>query len=113
MDLYQTAIAANEGMGVRVEYVKGLTVWEAFPSIRHQSAIDRIRGSVRPRINRSERPCGCVHYADIYVRFPDGSLKRPDISFFCQEPEETTTAVMLLPEAVIEVISPDYEAKDL
>jgi Putative restriction endonuclease len=48
--------------------------------------------------------CACVHYADIYVAFPDGSLKRPDIAIFCREPEA---------EAVIEVISQGYEFKDL
>jgi Uma2 family endonuclease len=40
-------------------------------------------------------------------------LKRPDISIFCREPEEEEEAVKLVPEAVIEVISKGYEAKDL
>jgi Uma2 family endonuclease len=40
-------------------------------------------------------------------------LKRPDISIFCREPTETTTAVTLIPEAVIEIISQGYEIKDL
>jgi Uma2 family endonuclease len=53
------------------------------------------------------------HYTDVYVSFPDGSLKRPDISIFCREPDEQDQAVTLLPEAVIEIISEGYEAKDL
>jgi Uma2 family endonuclease len=50
---------------------------------------------------------------DVYVQFPDGSLKRPDISVFCKEPEEEEDAITLVPEAVIEVVSKGYEAKDL
>ena len=53
----------------------------------------------------------------MYISFPDGSLKRPDISVFRQEPkpkeEDEEEAIKLLPEAVIEVISKGYEAKDL
>ena len=56
---------------------------------------------------------GVGHYPNIYVSFPDGSLKRPDISLFCREPDEQEEAVALVPEAVIEVISKGYEAKDL
>ena len=51
--------------------------------------------------------------SDVYISFPDGSLKRPDISIFCREPEEDESAIKLVPEAVIEVISKGYEAKDL
>jgi Uma2 family endonuclease len=51
--------------------------------------------------------------ASVYVRFPDGSYKRPDIAVFCREPEELDEAITLLPEAVVEVVSRGYEAKDL
>ena len=47
------------------------------------------------------------------MQFSDGSLKRPDISIFCREPDEQDDAVTLVPEAVIEVVSKGYEAKDL
>jgi Uma2 family endonuclease len=47
------------------------------------------------------------------VQFPDGSLKRPDISIFCREPDDIDDAITLVPEAVIEVVSKGYEAKDL
>jgi Uma2 family endonuclease len=55
-----------------------------------------------------------VHALDDYVQFPNG-LKRPDISIFCREPtdEEQDEALTLIPEAVIEVVSKGYEAKDL
>jgi Uma2 family endonuclease len=55
----------------------------------------------------------CVHAAGVYVAFSDGSLKRPDIAIFCREPDEEEEAISLLPEAVIEVVSRGYEAKDL
>lgn len=38
---------------------------------------------------------------------------RPDVAIFGGEPEEQTTAITMLPEAVIEIVSPGYEAKDL
>jgi hypothetical protein len=107
---------ANEA-GVKLEIVAGLPIWEAFPVIRHQKAIDRIRPTIRPiRAGRSKRGrgCGCWHYSDIYILFPEGSLKRPDISIFCRQPaEDEEGATRQLPEAVIEVISKGYEAKDL
>lgn len=101
-----------EELGIRLEVVRGLSIWEAHPSPRHQRAVDRIRASIRPD-ERAGTPCTCVHLADVYVAFPDGSLKRPDVSVFCREPDELDDAVTLLPEAVIEVVSKGYEAKDL
>ena len=102
-------------LGIRLEIVGGLPIWEAKPVVKHQRAIDRIRGSIRrkPDLQGVEESCGCVHLSDVYVTFSDGSLKRPDIAIFCREPEEEEEAVTLLPEAVIEVISKGYEAKDL
>jgi Uma2 family endonuclease len=99
-----------EELGVRLEVVGGLAIWEAHPVWRHQKAVDRIRASIRKQDGSA---CACVHAADVYVSFPDGSLKRPDISIFCREPDEQDDAITLLPEAVIEVISKGYEAKDL
>ncbi|KGQ21775.1 Uma2 family endonuclease [Thermus filiformis] len=98
-----------DALGLKLEWVGGLPLWEAHPTYRHQKAVDRIRASIRPK----EGGCGCVHVADVYIRFPDGSYTRPDISIFCQEPEETDEALSLLPEAVVEVVSRGYEAKDL
>jgi len=97
-------------VGLRLEWVGGLPLWEAHPTYRHQKAVDRIRNSIRPKEGEA---CGCVHVADVYVRFPDGSYKRPDIAIFCQEPEELDEAITQIPEAVVEVVSQGYEAKDL
>jgi len=96
-------------IGIRLERVGGLTLWEAQPVVKHQLAVDRIRSSIRPVEGAG---CGCVHLADIAVQFSDGSQKRPDVAIFCRLPDEDESAVTLLPEAVIEVISKDYEAKD-
>lgn len=102
-------------IGLRLEIVGGLTIWEAHPLPKHQRGVDRIRASiVQPPTGRhGGAGCGCVHLADVYVQFPDGSLKRPDISIFCEEPLEEEEAIRRVPEAVVEVISRGYEAKDL
>lgn len=103
-----------EDLGVKLEIAGNLAIWEASPIYKHQKAVDRIRGSIK-KIERQGDPCDCVDAADIYVQFPDGSLKRPDISIFCSEPpeEEQEEAIRQIPEVVIEVISKKYEAKDL
>lgn len=100
---FRQLMQANE-LGVRLEIVGGLPIWEAHPVLRHQRAIDRIRASITgSESSPGDGPgCGCVHVADVYVRFLDGSLLRPDISIFCREPDEEDQAVTLLPEAVIE-----------
>ena len=102
-------LSANE-LGIRLEIVGGIPLWEAQPVYKHQKAVDRIRSSIKPGVDLT---CGCVHVADVYIQFPDGSLKRPDISIFCREPDEDDEAIKLIPEAVIEVISKGYEFKDL
>lgn len=99
-------------VGIRLEVVKGLAIWEALPNLTHQKAIDRIRQCIEPNVD-SKGSCACVHYADLHIKFPDGSDKRPDIAIFCAEPAETESAVTSVPAAVIEIISRGYEAKDL
>ena len=100
-------------LGVRLEMVAGLPIWEPHPVYKHQKAVDRIRATIEPTAEGSAEACTCIHTADVYISFPDGSLKRPDISVFCKEPEEEEEAITLVPAAVIEVISKGYEAKDL
>ena len=104
-------LAADE-LGIRLEVVNGLAIWEAQPLYKHQKAVERIAQSIRPGPDTLE--CHCVHALDVYVQFPNG-LKRPDISVFCREPTENEqeAALTLIPEAVIEVVSKGYEAKDL
>lgn len=101
-----------EELGIRLEIVNGLPIWEASPVIAHQEAVDRIRASIKKAVN-SEKVCECLHYSDIYIQFPEGSLKRPDISIFCEKPLEREEAVTRIPDAVIEILSKNYEKKDL
>jgi hypothetical protein len=102
--------------GIRLEVVEGLAVWEALPNLTHQEAVDRIRQTVKsrgPADGPSDGGCACLHYADLHIKFPDGSDKRPDVSIYCRRPAETESAVTEVPQAVIEVLSKGYEKKDL
>lgn len=112
MEPYAFAVTVGEASGVRLEVAGGIPTWEAFPAYRHQRLAFNIQSSIRPTAKHIG-DCACVQVGNVYIRFPDGSLKRPDISIFCREPGEETTAITMLPEAVIEILSPDYEAKDL
>ena len=114
MDAYEFAVIIGEETGAKLEIAGGIPTWEAFPSPRHQNHSFRIQSSIRPT-DAYITDCNCVHLADIYVRFPDGSLKRPDIALFCEEPaeDEQDGAVTLLPAAVIEILRKGYEDKDL
>ena len=115
MEISEELQYAAEGIGIKLELVGGLPVWEALPVLKHQQATFRIQNSIRRVSGKDgdESGCGCVQVADLDIRFPDGSQKRPDISIFCREPDEQESAVTLLPEAVIEIISKGYEAKDM
>ena len=112
MPITEEMMVYAHDLGLRLEIVGGIPVWEGQPVLKHQEAVDRIRGSIRPA-NVGDQGCGCVHYYDIAMRFPDGSQKRPDIAIFCRRPDEEDAEVTLVPEAVIEIISRGYEAKDL
>ena len=103
---------ANEA-GVRLEIVRGLTIWETQPVLAHQEAVGRILESIKPMDADSVNPCDCYRAMDVSIRFPDGSHKRPDLSIFCRRPDELYSEVTLLPEVAIEVLSEEYEAKDL
>ena len=95
--------------GIRLEITAGIPTWETFPGITHQKAVGRILFSVA-RVAGSD--CGCFQIPDVYIKFPDGSLKRPDIAIFCEEPPDIDEAYPQIPEAVLEVLSKDYEKKD-
>jgi Uma2 family endonuclease len=105
-------LVRGDEIGLRLEYVEGVPVWEAWPAKRHVMATDVIRASIRRTSDVSSSGCGCIHYPDLYVRFPDGSIKRPDIAVYCVDPPELDEAVTGLPDAVIEILSLGYEAKD-
>ncbi len=110
MNLPNSFLQASE-LGIRLEIVNGLPLWEAQPVYRHQKQVERIVRSIE-RLDCSD--CACVHALDVYIQFP-GGLKRPDISIFCREPDESEqdSALTMIPEAVIEVVSKGFEAKDL
>jgi len=111
MSLSPILLQASE-LGIRLEIVNGLPIWEAQPVYRHQKHIARIVQGISKTAISSK--CECVHAVDVYIQLPDG-LKRRDISIFCREPseEEQDSALTMIPEAVIEVVSKGYEAKDL
>jgi Uma2 family endonuclease len=108
-DLFQRA----DDIGIRLEIIGGLPVWERHPNMTHQLAIDRIRETITSLPSQNGRRCACFHLADLHLKFPDGSDKRPDIAIFCEVPTETESAVTQVPDAVIEIVSRGYEAKDL
>ena len=83
-----------------------------FPARAPSAGDDSDYQFVRPTATADGAACQCIALPDIQIRFPDGSRKRPDIAVFCSEPEEDTE-VTVIPDAVIEIISKDYEAKDL
>ena len=106
---FEELVEIAERAGVKLEITDGLPTWEFYPAIRHQKTIFRIQISLEPLPNSD---CGCFQVSDAYIKFPDGSLKRPDVAVFCQEPPDTDEAYPQIPEAVVEVLSKDFEKKD-
>ena len=101
-----------DAVGFRLEVVRGIPTWESSSVLRHQRAVVNIVNSVHPTI-LEDTACHCLAVTDVQICFPDGAQKRPVVSIFCREPDEQDKAVTLMPEAVVEVLSKDYEAKDL
>ncbi|MDQ6695338.1 MAG: Uma2 family endonuclease [Chloroflexota bacterium] len=97
---------------VKLEITGGIPTWEVSPSSRHQRMLYRIQTSIKP-LPGSDKGCKCAQLSDVYIRFPEGSLKRPDISIFCAEPPDQDEALTIVPQAVIEIVSPGYEYKDI
>lgn len=108
--LFSQLLALNDQCGIKLEITAGLPTWEFSPSVRHQKQLFRIQMSIQQG-KKSE--CGCFQLSDVSIRFPDGSLKRPDIALFCQEPPDSDDALELLPVAVIEILSLGSERKDI
>jgi Putative restriction endonuclease len=90
---YEYLITEAERFNVRLEIIAGATVWEASPVFKHQWEVKRIASSLQPQSGSS---CECIETQDTLFKFPDGSLKRPE----------------LIPTAVVEIISKNYEYKD-
>jgi Uma2 family endonuclease len=112
-ELLRQALMDADEQGYRLEIIDGLGVWEVMPSRRHIDAEARIERSVRPDPAKADPSCGCHVYRDLYVRFADGSLRRPDVAIYCQVPQELDEAVTLVPAAVVEIVSAGSERKDL
>ena len=106
---FEELVEMADDAGVKLEITGGIPTWEAFPGPRHQKAVLRALMSIE---GSAARDCGCFQLPDVYIKFPDGSLKRPDIAVFCEEPPDTDEALEKIPEAVLEVLSKDYEKKD-
>ena len=111
-DNLEAALRAADEALIKVEMVGGIPVWEGMPSPKHQRVVQQIGQSVR-RIGGHEGDCGCFSLIDVTIRFPDGSFKRPDVAIFCRQPDDDLPSVEIMPEAVVEVLSRGYEAKDL
>lgn len=109
-ELWATIERADES-GVRLEMVMGTPSWEVMPGTRHQKALKRIERTIEKASSGSD--CGCFAYQDIYVEFPDGSFKRPDLSIYCEDIPDTDGAIKHIPRAVVEVLSKGSEVKDL
>jgi len=110
-ELLEHLMQADE-FGVKLEVVQGSYSWEFFPSPLHQAILGDIAQSLRRGAN-SDSGCGCFSIMDAYIKFPDGSLKRPDLMIYCERPQVTREALRVVPEAVVEVLSPGSERKDL
>lgn len=114
MEIEQLLVQSDK-LGIKLEIMGNLPVWEPQPVYRHQKHAKRISESIRPCNNTAHsRPCDCIWIQDVYIKFPNG-LKRPDISILCHEPPEDQQdrALSVVPEAVIEIISKGFERKDL
>lgn len=110
-ELLDHLMQADE-FGVKLEVMGEDYVWEFFPSPLHQSIVKEIDRSVRPRTTESGG-CDLFTLSNAYIQFGQGSFKRPDIAIYCTEPPLTRQALRVLPEAVVEVVSPGSEKKDL
>jgi Uma2 family endonuclease len=106
---FEQLLEMADDAGVKLEITAGIPTWEAFPGPRHQKAVLRALRSIEVSPGHD---CGCFQLPDVYIKFPDGSLKRPDIAIFCEEPPDTDEALEKIPQAVVEVLSKNYEKKD-
>ena len=109
---FSELIRAAEESNVRLEMIRGVAVWEASPVFLHQQEIKRIVGSIK-RLEATG--CACIDTQDTLFRFPDGSFKRPDVALLCAMPDavDADEVLTVIPVAVVEVLSKDYEYKDL
>lgn len=111
--LTMAMMAEAADAGYRLEYISGIGgIWELMPSFLHQEHSFRIQSSIARSKGADGRDCGCVHGSDVSILFPDGSIKRPDVAIWREKPQNPEQSTPTLPKAVIEIVSPNYEAKD-
>jgi hypothetical protein len=67
---FEELILQADTIGIRLEVIGGMPVWEASPVAFHQLEVDRIRSSVKAS---TDGACGCVHLSNTLFKFPDGS----------------------------------------
>ena len=101
---------ATHDLGIKLEFIGGLPVWEASPAAYHQQkSLDMCISIIQ---NGKSSGCGCFPLTDVTIKFPDGSVKVPDVAVFCEQPRRQKSACTQIPEAVIEILSDGYEMKD-
>lgn len=108
---FAEAVIAPVPDDVRLELIGMVPVREFMPSPRHQVAVEEVRATIRPV---PESGCACFLLPDTFLKFPDGSLRRPDLMIFHERPAESSgSALREVPGAVVEILSPGGEVKDL
>ena len=110
-ELFERLVQSADGSAVKIEMTAGMPTWEAMPGRRHQRINLAVVNSVR-RAPKGKGECGYRALIDVYIRFPDGSFRSPDVAIYCEEPPDVVGALDVLPVAVVEIVSAGYEAKD-
>ena len=106
------AAEAAWAIGFRLDWVQGLGAWAFSGSPLQAMTAKRVAQSLRADPASEDGVCGFV-YGGMAVRFLDGSILQPDLAVYAREPEATRLPARLLPEAVVEIVSPSSELKDL
>ena len=61
--MIDSRLLTADQLGIRLEVVNGLSIWEVQPLYKHQKAVERIAQSIR----QIDENCACVHAMDVYV----------------------------------------------
>jgi len=89
----------------RYELINGVVCMSPSPSFRHQRITTEIASQLRNFLRRN--PVGQVA-VEVDVRFSDVLVYRPDVIFLnAEKAARCQERVMLVPDVVVEVVSPD------
>ena len=104
---FESLVHEADSINVKLEVINGIPVWEASPVYKHQKEVSRIVASIQSSTHIATR--------DTLFKFSQNSWKRPDIAILCAMPDPSTqeSALEVIPAAVVEIISKNYEYKDL